>query len=150
MAGKAGWIEERSVNDKIGEVLRSLNPQWGEGGSGRIVTENTRMFAEGKGKKPDIVVWSPNGMPVVIESEYAPAQNLEEKDCRPRLGKTLGDGEPVKQVIALRIPKRLREVDQAKLGEEVRNARYEFCLISEKTKENPLGRWPAKGWIGGG
>lgn len=150
MAGKAGWIEERSVNDKIGEVLRDLNPHWGEGGSGRIVTENTRMFSEGKGKKPDIVVWNPNGMPVVIESEYAPAQYLEDKDCRPRLGQTLGDGEPVKQVIALRIPKRLREVDQARLGEEVKSARYEFCLISEKTKENPLGRWPAKGWIGGG
>ena len=150
MAGKAGVIEERSINDKIGEVLRCLNPQWDEDGAGRVVTENTRMFAKGKGKKPDIVVWSPNGIPVVIESEYIPARNLEENDCRPRLGETLGDGEPVKQVIALRLPRKLQKVNQARLEKEVRNARYEFCLISEKSKENPLGRWPAKGWIGGG
>ena len=148
MAGKAGRIDERSINDKIGEVLRSLNPNWDED---NIVTENTRMLAEGKGKKPDIVVWTPNGLPVVIESEYTPAQYLERDDARPRLGQTLSrGGEPVEQVIALRIPKELGDVTQSALIEEVRKARYEFCLISEPAAGNPKGRWPSQGWVEGG
>ena len=145
----AGRIGEATINDKIGEILREMNPQWGEGGKRRVVTESTRMLAGSKGKKPDIVVQPTGEGPVVIESEYHPAQYLEKDDARPRLGEKV-NGKIVKQVIALRIPKELGDADPVQLTDKVRNAKYEFCLITEPTEGNPKGRWPSHGWIGGG
>lgn len=152
MAGTASATVEELVNAKIAEVLRTLHPQWGKGGKGRIVAESTRTMSVNKKEQPDIVVWHPSGQPVVIETEYDPASQVEKEDARPRLGKTLEDNEdnPIEQVIALCIPTYLRDDDQADLEELVRNARYKFCLISERSDENPLGRWPEHGWIEGG
>ena len=151
MADETGYIKEDSINDKIGEVLRTLHPEWGE--EGRIVTQNTRMLAGKRGKAPDVVIWHPGGLPVVIESEYHPATNVEENDARPRLGEKLDDFNSalVEKVIAMRLPTSLRTANQAKLYDLVRaEESYEFCVISEPTDDNPLGRWPEKGWIKGG
>ena len=151
MADETGYIKEDSVNDKIGEVLRNLHPEWDE--EGRIVTQNTRVVAGKGGKAPDIVVWHPGGLPVVIESEYHPATKVEKDDARPRLGETLDDFDNalVEKVIAMRLPTTLRTANQAKLYEAVRvEESYEFCVISEPTNENPSGRWPENGWIKGG
>ena len=148
-----GLIEERTINDKIGDVLRGMHPQWSGDKEGCIITEKSQVLDNASGKRPDIVVWNPGGMPVVIESEFHPAREVEEKDARPRLGETLSDdGEPIEQVIALRIPKHLKKANQAqaKLLNAVIAAQYEFCVISDKTEENPKGRWPEKGWIKGG
>lgn len=149
MTLQSGRISEKSINDKLGDILRTLNPRWKE--KGRIVTENTRVLGEGAGLQPDIVIVHPGGVPVLIETEFTPAQNLESKDARPRLGKTLERNNAiVEHVIALRIPKTLASTDQAKLSEAVSNTKFEFCLIFEPTLSNNVGRWPKKGWIEGG
>ena len=123
-----------------------MHPHWRE--NDRIITEASGILAKGR---PDIVVWNPGGLPVVIETEFHPAANVEEKDARQRLGKAFRkDGKAVEQVIALRLPIELKSVSQHELLETVKNTSYEFCLISEKSDKNPKGRWPSHEWIEGG
>lgn len=137
---------EQTVNDKLGEVLREMHPHWRD--NDRVITEASGVLKKGR---PDIVVWNPGGLPVVIETEFHPAANVEEKDARQRLGKTFRkDGKTVEQVIALRLPLELKGVSQHELLEAVKNTSYEFCLISEKSDKNPKGRWPSHEWIEGG
>lgn len=141
---------ERSINDKIGDVLREMHPRWKEGDS--IVTENTRMFVKAKAKAPDIVVRHHRGVPVIIETEIDPAGEVEE-DASGRFGNTLSkDGSKIEQVIALCLPKELEYVFQSKLHEKIKLARFKFCLYSAiDKKEDSKGycRWPDKGWIKG-
>lgn len=145
-----GWNDEQVINVQIGEILREINPQWDKGGLGSVVVENTRMLSGSRGKKPDFVVISPNRVPVLIESEYYPAQYLLRDDVASRIGEKLNDGSVVEQVIGLRIPRELGDADQSNLKEQVLNSQFEYCVVSKSIKENSNVRWPVEGWIEGG
>ncbi len=110
--------------------------------------ELTGVLREGAGLQPDLVISHPGGLPVVVETEYAPAHMVEADACT-RLGKTLqSDGRCIEQSIALRIPDRLSAVSQHELRPWIAEAQLEFCIFSGDP-ENP-DRWPEAGWIEGG
>ena len=98
-------ISEPAFNVALGSVMGRKHPHW----RGHIGIEQTGVLREGAGLRPDIMIRHPGGLPVVIETEYSPAPTVE-KDARARLGKMLqGDGRPIEQAIALRIPNSLME-----------------------------------------
>ena len=144
-------IPEPSFNVKLTQVLQTKHPDWPR----QLVAENTQVLSGGTGKKPDIVLNAPGGVPVVVETEYMPARTVE-SDARGRLGETLSaNGRPIEQTIAVRIPRRLRNNrpdDElvAVIGEAV----FEFCLLSfdgyDEDGQPKTRRWPEKGWIQGG
>ena len=135
---------EPSFNIELGHALRAKHPLWLD----RIGTEQTDVFSEGRGLRPDILIRHPNAMPVVVETEFAPAPTVE-TDARSRLGKTLQqDGEPVEQALAVRIPSNIAHALQHELQSLIVSARFEYCIFSG----NPTSpeRWPVRGWIEGG
>ena len=136
-------ISEPSFNVELGNVLRTKHPRWLD----RIGVEQTGVLIEAANLRPDIVIRHPGGLPVIVETEYAPARTVE-ADARARLGKTLQtDGHGIEQSIALRIPDDLSTASQHELGRLIAEAKLEFCVFSGNP-ENP-NRWPETGWIEG-
>ncbi len=136
-------ITEPAFNVELGNVLRTRHPRWHD----RIDVESTGVFSEGPTLRPDIVVRHPHGMPVVIESEFAPARTAQQ-DARGRLGMTFSEGgNRVEQVIAVCVPGELKTAGQHELGERIEEKPLAFCVFSG-TREAPV-RWPATGWMEG-
>lgn len=134
---------ETAFNTALGNVLRRKHPLW----PNRIGVEQTNVLQEAAGLQPDILVRQPGGLPVAVETEYAPARTVEQ-DASERLGKTLrGSGERIEQAIAVRIPERLARVRQSGLEDEIETATLELCILSGDP-ENPE-RWPESGWLEG-
>ncbi|MCY3852293.1 MAG: hypothetical protein OXG03_01770 [Gammaproteobacteria bacterium] len=135
---------ETAFNFELAKVLRKKHPRW----SDRIGVEQTNVFSEAAGLRPDIVVNHPGGLPVGIETEYTPAATVEQDACQ-RLGKTLKEtGQRIEQAIAVRIPHALASANQNDLGKEIEKAELQFCVFSGYP-ENP-NRWPKSGWLEGG
>ncbi len=134
-------ITEPAFNVELGRVLRTRHPRWDD----RIDVESTGVFSEKTALHPDIVVRHPDGMPVIVETEFTPASTVEQ-DAKGRLGMTFSEGgNRVEQVIAVRVPDELSVVSQHELGEKIQEATLAFCVFSG-TREEPE-RWPAAGWI---
>lgn len=134
---------ETAFNTALGNVLRRKHPRW----PNRIGVEQTNVFVEAAGLQPDIIVRQPGGLPVALETEYAPARTVEEDACE-RLGKTLRDGGGcIEQALAVRIPDRLAHVSQSGLEEQIETSTLQFCIFSGDP-ENPE-RWPESGWLQG-
>ena len=138
-----GRITEPSFNVELGNILRAKHPRW----HGRIEVEQTSILSESAGKRPDLVVRHPDGLPVIVETEFAPAAEVEDDACG-RLGMTLHrDGSRIEQSIALRIPDNLAVAQQHELAQLIQGARLEFCVFSG-APDAPI-RWPTVGWIEG-
>ena len=137
---------EASFNDTLSKVLRTRHPRWSE--KKVIGAEQTNVFSEGAGLKPDIVIRHPGGIPVVVETEYVPAISVE-SDAISRMGRTLKDERRrIEQSVALRIPKDFKKKDQYLLEKLIPQAKFEFCVFSGDPK-NP-DRWPERGYFEGG
>jgi len=137
-------VSEPAFNVALGNIMGTKHPRWHD----RIGIEQTGVLREGAGLKPDIMIRHPGGLPVVIETEYSPARTVE-SDARAQLGKMLqGDGRPIEQSIALRIPNNLAAGNQQDLEQSINDASLEFCVFSGDPK-HPA-RWPEHGWIQGG
>ncbi len=109
--------DERSFNVALARVLWTKHPAWRE----RLTAEQHRAV-KGPGT-PDLIVRNPFGAPVVLETEYLPAQTVEQ-DAVARLGRELADsGHAVEQCIALRAPHALQETPQAHLDAATAAAR---------------------------
>ena len=135
---------EQAFNVGLGNVLATKHPRW----RGCVGVEQTGVFREGAGLTPDIVILHPEGLPVVVETEYVPAPTVEADACS-RLGKTLrADGRGVEQSIALCIPDRLKTESQHRLAQSILASRFAFCVFSGASGA-PV-RWPEFGWIEGG
>lgn len=127
----------------LGDVLRTRHPRW----PNSIGVEQTGVLEEAPGKHPDIVVRHPDGLPVVVETEFAPARTVEGDAC-DRLGHTLlQDGRTIEQSIAVRIPAALSTAPQYELERLLEDAALEFCVFSGNP-ETP-DRWPNTGWVKG-
>lgn len=138
---------ESVFNDNLGSVLRRKHPRWPYS----IGIEQTNVLDGSPGLRPDIVVRHPGGLPVIVETEYAPAGTVE-KDASERLGAKLREGgETVEQTVALRIPNELAFANQTDLEAEIERATLEYCILSvnpEEEDSEPV-RWPERGWIEG-
>ncbi|MDD9864259.1 MAG: hypothetical protein OXU54_06780 [Gammaproteobacteria bacterium] len=142
---------ESIVNAALAAALREKNPHW------RVAAEQTAIMEE-TGRRPDIVL--PGSAPVVIETEFPPARTVEE-DAKARLGKGLANSpQSLEQVLALRLPERLRTCPQEELPRAVAQAEYEYCLYGLARAAGAAApgagarpeasRWPSGGWLRGG
>ena len=135
---------EHTVNVELARLLRTKHPRWRQG----IGVEQTGVLADAPSDRPDILIQHPGGLPVVIETEYHPAREVEQ-DAIDRLGKAVAaTGEVIEQAVALRVPVQLRSVNQANLPQSVAEAGFDYCVFTEGA-EGP-DRWPASGWLTGG
>ena len=135
---------EHTVNVELARLLRTRHPRWRRG----IGVEQTGVLADAPSDRPDILIQHPGGLPVVIETEYQPAREVEQ-DAIDRLGKTVAStGEAIEQAVALRVPVELRGVNQAVLTQRVAEAAFDYCVFTEGA-DGP-DRWPESGWLAGG
>ena len=134
---------EHTVNVELARLLRTRHPRWRNG----IGVEQTGVLADAPGLRPDILIQHPGGLPVVIETEYHPAREVE-KDASSRLGAVVAaTGEAIEQAVAVRVPVELRGVNQAHLPQRVAEADFDYCVFTEGS-EGPE-RWPVSGWLTG-
>jgi len=122
-----------------------MNPQWYD----HVEAEQTRNFIDNLSRQPDILVRHPNGLPVIVETEFAPARTVE-SDAKSRLGERLQlDGTVIEQTIAVRMPEKLSVERQGNLSGLIQNTvEFEFCVFSIGASD--FSRWPAEGWLKGG
>ena len=132
---------EATVNAALAQALRGKHPLWHES----LAVEQSGVFIENSALRPDIVVLSRNAQPVVVETEFQPAQTVEQ-DAIARLGLTPVDGQPLEQVIAVRMPATLRQ-GQADLSSRIADAKFGYCVLSGEP--SAPSRWPAEGWLVG-
>ena len=135
-----------TVNTYVAQSLRTMHPRWAERGA--IVSQATGLIVGDKGKQPDIMVRVPGAAPLVIEAEFYPARTLED-DALSRVGAMTTDRRrPIETVVALRYPRRLREVPETGLAEELAKCGdLEWCVWTEGPSNV---RFPSEGWVGSG
>ena len=147
----AGRNTEIPMNTYLCNVLWTKNFRWRD----CMEAEKTDVIAENPMLQLDILVRHPNGLPVVIETEFGKAPNVEQ-DAIDRLKLTLSakcgrhSGKRIEQVIALRIPENLRGKKQKNINKKLEEARYEYCVYSVPGTDDENAapfRWPEDGWI---
>ena len=137
---------ETAFNAVLAEVLRGKHRGWSVG------AEQTRVLRAESGTRagalrPDILVRLPGGLPVAVETEYAPAHTVE-ADAAGRLNLSLADtGQPVEHAMALQIPAELRNF-QDDLPARIAAAEFRYCVLSSAAGE--ADRWPDSDWLRGG
>ncbi len=133
---------EPGFNVWLADALRRRHPRW----AGALGSEQTGVL-RARGRRPDIAIFDPRGLPVIVETEFEPARTVE-RDARGRLGEVLAHtGRPVEQAVALRIPAALRG-DQAALAGRIEEAEFRYCVFSDGREG--AARWPESGWVAGG
>ena len=138
--------DEPTFNRALAEVLRTRNPRWQDIGE-LLGAEQLDVLREGG--RPDIFVDDPDGAPIIIETEYAPARTVE-LEAQSRLNKTTKEtGKIIEQAIALCAPDSLRNVTQDKLVAAVRTTTFKYCLYSANALSQGNDRWPTSGWLEG-
>ena len=137
---------EPTVNTYMAQALRTMHPRWAA--KGAIVSQATGVIVGDKGKQPDILVGIPRAAPLVIEAEFYPARSLE-NDALSRVGnKTVDRVRPIETVVALRYPRRLRDVPETSLAKELAECDdLEWCAWVEGPSNV---RFPSEGWVRGG
>ena len=139
----SGKTSELVFNAYLAIELRRLNPEWRTDNA--IQSETTQVISE-QLQRPDILITPRHRVAVCIETEWFPALGVE-KDAQSRLGANLvGQDGRIESVLAVKVDKYLSTVDQQNLGEEIRAARFEFCLFTLDS-ENQAVRWPIQGWV---
>ena len=133
---------EATVNAALADALRHKHPLWRDA----LGVEQSGVFPQQPALRPDIVVRSAIGQPIVVETEFAPAATVE-RDAAGRLGLEPAGGEPIEQVLAVRLPADLRR-GQADLSARVAASEFGYCVLSGEPAAPK--RWPTEGWLGGG
>ena len=138
--------QESVVNGFLAEALGRRLPRW------TVEAEQTGVIRGDLALRPDVLLESEGGQPLIIESEVDPASQVE-GDAKARLGLTLDQGgEAVEQVVALCLPGELANCAQSGLPVALGQVRYRYATLSlpmGADSENPV-RWPAAGWLEGG
>ena len=141
-------LEEPQLNGRITSVINKLAET-----AGWTAREELRGALRGPKTKPDVLITRVGGPPVVLETEYVPANTLAE-DCMKSLGRDLnpsvaGASGTVSAVIGIRAPDELHQCDtgdQAQRmledGHEIEYAVYQGAVDSHV-------RFPSAGFIKG-
>ena len=133
-------ITEPALNQVLGEVLASRNPEW----ENILSSEKTGIMEEA-GRRPDIFIDCKN--PVAVETEFFPARTVE-KDAKERLGNALYEtGVRIEQAIAVRVPKELQGQATGNLSAVIQKSVFEFASFTDS--EGRIERYPKTGWISG-
>ncbi len=140
---------EPAANWVLARALRRRNPDWN---NRTVHAERTRVIAQstpgsGAGKRPDILIASPNRQPVIVETEFAPARTVDQ-DATARLCTSLhSTGRDIEGVLAVVLPENLRTGDL----EAVENAEFRYATHYVDAGGARV-RWPSqpKEWLQGG
>ena len=136
-----GVNREEHVNAELAACLRTMHPRW------NVRAEMQGLI--GGARRPDIVITQPNSLPVILETEFLPARDVD-KDARRRLGSHLGETEQeIEQCIAVRLPEDLRRAPQERLRELLQVSEFEYAAHTLDAEGTAL-RWPEEGWLAGG
>ena len=137
---------ESTINDALAGALRQTRFIWR--GADVIKSENSSLL-KGSNARPDILIAEPNVSPVIVETEVLPARTVE-KEAIDRLGNQIRTtSDTILSSIAVRLPKRLRDIHGKALKAELLNATdIEAALYSGSTPEQ-YARWPRSGWLTG-
>ena len=145
---------EPTVNTYVAQSLRTMHPRWAERGA--IVSQATGLIVGDNGRQPDIMVRVPGAAPLVIEAEIYPARTLED-DALSRVGvMTTDKRRPIETVVALRYPRRLRDVPETALLEVLAKCDdLEWCVWTEgpsnvRFPSQGNVRFPSQGWVRSG
>ena len=134
---------EPEINIALAETLDALRANW------RVSGERLGRLRGSRGQ-PDILVTATASAPVVIETEVIPAATVE-ADARDRLGAALTDGALIFAAIAVRVPRRFRDLEAEALRDALRrtDAGLEYALLAGASREQH-DRFPDAGWLVGG
>ena len=127
---------EHTINNMIACILDSMR------GDLKVRGEPTQAI-EGGHKRPDILAIQAKSV-IIIENEYAPADNVEQ-EAVARLSKKVA-GRTVSAVIALVTPKKFKDSNNPN-QDDLRVAEFQYAMFSGDA-ENPA-RFPVSGWIQG-
>ncbi|WP_162909812.1 hypothetical protein [Aggregatilinea lenta] len=135
---------EHTINDAIARLLRGTRRAWRD--SNIVKSENNGML-RGSNARPDILVLEPNVSPVAVETEVLPAVAVE-AEAVARLGERIRtNGRTILSTVAVRLPVRLRQLQDIGLEQEIANAGdIELALFTGSSSASCT-RWPRSGWI---
>ena len=64
---------EPNANNALGELLRGMMH------GSNVRSENTQAIVDHPGRQPDILITEAGRAPIIIESEFEPARNVEDE-----------------------------------------------------------------------
>ena len=135
---------ESAFNTLFAQNLGFKHPDWKR----YINAEQSGVFLNAEQLRPDILISPPAAAPIVIETEFAPATEVE-SDAQLRLGKVVAKtGRGIEQVAAVRIPANLKSVPQFELQSKIQVMQIEWCFFQAVEGEKHE-RWPKSGWLTG-
>lgn len=141
-------LEEPQLNGRIASVINRLvkTTDW-------TAREELRGALQGPKTKPDLLITRSGGSPVVVETEYAPANTLAD-DCMKSLGRQLnpditGTGGQVGSVIGIRAPEELRRCETGQQAEELLEDGIELEYAVYQGRVDVHTRFPNVGFIKG-
>lgn len=134
-------LTEHAFNVELANALRRMHPRW------TVEAERTGRIVGQPGRRPDITIDVPRASPLVIEIEFEPANTVED-DAQARLDVQIeGAPLPVETVVALIVPRRMRDVPSADL--HLRLAAADDLRWAVLRAGTPARRLPADGWMSG-
>ena len=129
---------EPNANNALGILLQGMMRGC------NVRSENTQALVDHPGRQPDILITEAGRAPIIIESEFEPARNVED-EAAARLGLEVVEGRrTVEAVIALRYPGPLAYADD--LNAALSSARLSYCVLYAEESER---RFPESGWLSG-
>ena len=129
---------EPNANNALGILLQGMMRGC------HVRSENTQALVDHPGRHPDILITEAGRAPIIIESEFEPARNVED-EAEARLGLEVVEGRrTVEAVIALRYPGPLAYSDD--LNAALSSARLSYCVLYAEESES---RFPESGWLSG-
>ncbi len=138
---------EPQANGALARALQRRNPDWKDS---TVHAERTQVIRQaapgtGTGKRPDILIASPSGQPVIVETEFAPARTVE-GDAIARLGTSMhGTGENIEGVLSVVLPASLKTGDL----ETIEQAAFRYATHYLDAAGESI-RWPREEWLEGG
>lgn len=138
-------FDEPTINFIFGRVLRRQRRAWEKDG----VVQVQPLRALQSKKRPDILIAEVGRDPVVIETEVAPA-NTVENDARMRLNARTNTGDTIYTAIAVCLPELWRRAaNEAILEAAIKSTEVNWAIWS--LEENGSSRrWPQEGWVRSG
>ena len=135
---------EPTINVALGSLLETMLSDFA------VYPENTNVVVSHRGRRPDILIVSPDRSPVIIETEFHPASTVED-DALKRVGISVEPASrPVESVIALRYPETLAQVhDLSALSAALTKVQFSYCTLTGVEGEDAPRRFPDHNWLDG-
>ena len=148
---------ESELNTTLGILFKSFKSDW------HIKAEQTRQLKSGAGKRVDILVIKGSGTLIAIETEFAPAYNVE-RDAFARIDEEVEGEGKIETAIAVKAPALLKNYSWDELKNKILEVQdFHYAVLTIKNEANrPLDfenvekkrkgeiytdRFPKEGWL---